>query len=116
MEFFFGCCFLGRGLRGALAVLWLPDGPGRGTADAVLTGEVRDGGGTEIRARPPLDDSSCLMVRLADGRRGAEGPGVVRREFPGEAVPGARRPAAEPLVGGWVGGEDPCAVLDLESR
>ena len=56
------------------------------------------------------------MVRLADGRRGAEGPGVVRGEFSAEAVPGARRPAAEPLVGGRLGGEDPCAVLDLESR
>lgn len=64
-----------------------------------------------------LLDSSFLIGRLADGGRGAEG----REIFRGGATAGAMLvppppPAAEPLVGGRLGGGDPCAVLGLEPR
>lgn len=70
-------------------LLVLPEGLG---TDVAPTGEasVEEGwrggmvlevGRVEVPASALLDDS-CLIVRLADGRRGAEGPGFVRGELP----------------------------------
>lgn len=70
-----------------------------------------------------LLESSCLTVRLADGRRGAE---TIRGASPALSAAGLGFPpppppppaaAEEALVGGRLGEEkDPCGVLDRGSR
>lgn len=80
-----------------------------GTRTAAAAAGLELGCGTELSAASVLV-GSCLMARLADGRRGVGDPEV----FTG----GVRSALAvgEPFVGGRLGAGVPCAEVGLELR